>query len=86
LDNLVSLAAEAVVEDPKLSQLIEEIKKIRSTETRANILIYTEYTTSQDAVVRFLKKSNCGDVITLKGMILKKTVKQLPNDFDLKTT
>ncbi|MEW6237084.1 MAG: helicase-related protein [Candidatus Omnitrophota bacterium] len=67
LDNLASLTEKAVEEDPKLWRLVEEIHKIRSNEARANILIYTEYTTSQDAVVRFLKKSKFGDVITLKG-------------------
>jgi superfamily II DNA/RNA helicase len=54
LQALREMAEDAEREDPKLSALLEQIRAIRSTEPDANILVYTEYTDSQDAVLTYL--------------------------------
>jgi ERCC4-related helicase len=66
LENLVGLADKAIDQDPKIAALLAEIAKIRKAEPNANILVYTEYTTSQDAVVRALKEKQY-NVLTLSG-------------------
>jgi ERCC4-related helicase len=55
LDALVEMAAAAQDEDPKLSVVMDELRAIRAREPRANVLLYTEYTDSQDAVVACLE-------------------------------
>lgn len=67
LDELISLAGEATEEDPKLTQLISQIKAIRSLEPNANILVYTEYIDSQKAAVSALKKAKIGKVLEMSG-------------------
>jgi superfamily II DNA or RNA helicase len=67
LDDLVRLGEEALGEDPKIEKLISEIKAIRATEPEANVLVYTEYTTSQQAVLRALRSAGLGDIITMSG-------------------
>lgn len=57
LSELIKIAEKAVVEDPKLEVILREIQNIRANEPSANIIIYTEYTDSQDNVVKFLKDS-----------------------------
>lgn len=67
LDALIALAEEAAEEDPKLAQLVMEIEGIRSIEPAANVLIYTEYTTSQQAALRALKRVGVGEILTMSG-------------------
>ena len=68
LDALVDLADAATLEDPKLDVLVDEIRGIRADHPRANILVYTEYTDSQDALVEHLRRvTDTGD---LDGVIL----------------
>lgn len=55
LDALVEMAEAALTEDPKLPAVLDEIVAIRSTEPRANVLVYTEYTDSQDVLVDYLR-------------------------------
>ncbi len=57
LDVLVVLAEEATKEDPKLRAVLEEVFSIRKKEPSANILVYTEYTDSQDAVVAYFNQA-----------------------------
>jgi hypothetical protein len=67
LDDLVSLAEHARHEDPKLHQLVTEIAAIRQAEPEANVLVYTEYTTSQHAAASVLREASLGDVLTMSG-------------------
>ncbi|WP_016953842.1 helicase-related protein [Anabaena sp. PCC 7108] len=67
LDNLVDLAEAAIIQDPKLQQLVQEVQEIRSRIPQENVLIYTEYTTSQRAALIELQKANIGEVLTLSG-------------------
>jgi superfamily II DNA or RNA helicase len=72
LDVLVDLATDAVGEDPKLARALDEIRAIRAAEPRANILVYTEYTDSQDALVEFLRAAKAhggltGEVVAISG-------------------
>jgi ERCC4-related helicase len=72
LQKLVELADGAAQEDPKLSIIEREILAIRATEPRANVLVYTEYTDSQDAVVERLRASVragrvTGEIVSIRG-------------------
>jgi ERCC4-related helicase len=67
LDNLIALAGEARDHDPKLDVLVQCVKDIRRDEPVANVLIYTEYTDSQQAAVEALKAAKLGPVITMSG-------------------
>lgn len=66
LELLVTLADKASEYDPKISALLGELAEIRRDEPNANVLVYTEYTTSQDAVTKALKERNY-NVFTLSG-------------------
>lgn len=66
LEALVSLADQAVNHDPKLAALLGDLAEIRKAEPNANVLVYTEYTTSQAAVARALKDAGY-NVLTLSG-------------------
>jgi superfamily II DNA or RNA helicase len=67
LDDLVSLAEVAAHEDPKLHQLVAEIAAIRREEPGANVMVYTEYTTSQQAAAEALHTARLEDVLTMSG-------------------
>src|SRR5439155_7655697 len=67
LDELIGIAASAVGQDPKLSTVVAQVQAIRAAEPRANILIYTEYTDSQNALVAALQNANMGAVLTMCG-------------------
>jgi len=67
LDDLINLAEEASQEDPKLQTLIEEIKTIRREKPNANILVYTEYISSQQAAIKALKKAELGVILEMSG-------------------
>jgi SNF2 family DNA or RNA helicase len=67
LDELVSLADQAANQDPKLQELLELIQAIRKEEPAANILIYTEYVDSLNAVTAHLCGKGLGEVMTMCG-------------------
>jgi superfamily II DNA or RNA helicase len=67
LDELGGLAEEALDHDPKPEQLAEEIAAIRQTAPESNVLVYTEYTSSQRALVRALRRAGLGQVLTMSG-------------------
>lgn len=52
---LLDLARNAQGQDAKLDQLLAELRRIRDKEPAANVLVYTEYTDSQDAAVEHLR-------------------------------
>jgi ERCC4-related helicase len=54
LAHLVALADSARAEDPKREALLAELEAIREAEPAASVLVYTEYTDSQDAVLEWL--------------------------------
>jgi len=65
-EEILNLAEKASAEDPKIHRLISEIKSIRATEPGANIIVFTEYTDSQEVVVKALNAEKA-----LSGMVLK---------------
>jgi len=72
LDALVEMAQAAEDEDPKLSVVVEQLCAIREREPRANVLVYTEYTDSQDAVVTRLRVAReqgdlDGEILVISG-------------------
>ena len=72
LDALVTLAEEARPQDPKLSAVLGQVQAIRQAKPVANILVYTEYTDSQDSLVAYLKAalaqgSLSGEVLAISG-------------------
>ncbi len=67
LAELTRLALEAQAHDPKLEQLVAEIRAISDAEPGANVLVYTEYIDSQRAAVRALQQARLGDVLTMSG-------------------
>ncbi len=72
LDALVEMADAAVSEDPKLATALDELRAIRKAEPRANVLVYTEYTDSQDALVDHLRSAVAageldGEVLAISG-------------------
>ncbi|MEP0835186.1 DEAD/DEAH box helicase family protein [Microcoleus sp. AS-A8] len=67
LDNLVDLADAATSQDPKLQQLVREIQGIRAQIPNTNVLVYTEYTTSQRAAAKALRDAGVGEVLTMSG-------------------
>lgn len=67
LEELTGLCARAERADPKLEWLLEEISAIRSAEPEANVLVYTEYQDSQEAVVKALKAGGLGRVLRMSG-------------------
>jgi hypothetical protein len=66
---LVRLGLDAEAHDPKLSAIILEVRLIRLSHPRANILIYTEYTDSQVAAARALSLAPGieGEVLSIGG-------------------
>ncbi len=72
LRELVELAEAAEAEDPKLTGVIGEIAAIRAEEPGANVLVYSEYADSQQAVAEALKGAIqrgglTGAVLTIAG-------------------
>ncbi|HND29763.1 MAG TPA: helicase-related protein [Myxococcota bacterium] len=68
LRSLVALAEAAANDDVKLDAIVREVRRIRAAEPRANVLVYTEYTDSQDAVVVALKSATFGgEVLAISG-------------------
>ena len=67
LKHLLALADLAIGNDPKLDQIVSEIQGIRAEEPDANVLVYTEYTKTQQALVSHLEAAQLGDVLALSG-------------------
>lgn len=73
LDELIGIAESATGQDPKLSTVVSQVQAIRAAEPRANVLIYTEYTDSQAALVAALQNAAVGPVVTMSGELDEKT-------------
>ena len=67
LDELIALAEKAIPQDPKLDYLVKEVREIRKQEPESNILIFTEYIDSQEAVLKILSEENFGKIISISG-------------------
>jgi superfamily II DNA or RNA helicase len=67
LKHLLTLADAASGHDPKLDQILTEINSIRNEESDANVLVYTEYTTTQRSLVAHLTAAGIGEVLALSG-------------------
>ncbi|MCC6556006.1 MAG: DEAD/DEAH box helicase, partial [Polyangiaceae bacterium] len=72
LARLLDIAADAAAEDPKLRVLLEQIQAIRREEPRANVLVYTEYTDSLEAVSEALAAAAgrgelTGEILSIRG-------------------
>ncbi len=72
LEGLIQIAEQAESLDPKLSQLVEEVNRLRATEPSANVLVYTEYTDSQLVAVEALRAAIAagrlgGAVLSIQG-------------------
>jgi hypothetical protein len=65
LSHLLDLAEQAKDHDPKLREVAAQIEEIRRSEPNANVLVYTEYVTSQHAAKDALKR--LGEVLTMSG-------------------
>ncbi|MCD4652999.1 SWF/SNF helicase family protein, partial [bacterium] len=81
LTGLIELAEKAENEDPKISRLLDIIREIRAKEPYSNILIYTEYTTSQKVVAHALKNEFKGKVMTMSGEDDNKDRKKITDQF-----
>ncbi|MGO9465688.1 MAG: helicase-related protein [Isosphaeraceae bacterium] len=69
LDELINLAETCLHRDPKIDRVKEVISEIRKAEPRANILIYTEYVDSQNALAEALHNApEIGQVATMSGL------------------
>ena len=72
LRRLAEVARAAEGEDPKVARAVEVLVGIRVAEPNANVLVYTEYTDSQDALVEKLLAAVAagtlsGEVVALRG-------------------
>ena len=67
LEKLIEIAGKTLKSDLKINKLIKEIQTIRTSEPLANILVYTEYTDSQEAVIGELEQARLGEVLSLSG-------------------
>ena len=68
LHALIALGEAAAPHDPKLAALVSEIRTIRAERPRANVLVYTEYTDSQDAALSALRAAGIeGEVLAISG-------------------
>lgn len=86
LEDLMALADRALSQDPKLETTLEVLLHIRSVEPRANVLIYTEYTDSQEALKSVLDKAVgegrlTGTVVSLNGDDDVATRKKVTDEF-----
>jgi superfamily II DNA or RNA helicase len=81
LADLCELAEAALDEDPKLQVVADQVCDIRAECPRANVLVYTEYTDSQDALVEQLKAEGVGEVMSLSGADDDKTRQKITERF-----
>jgi len=73
LSELYDLADAALDDDPKLRVIADQIAAIRAESPHANVLVYTEYTDSQDALADYLKARKLGDILKFSGNDDEKT-------------
>jgi len=65
---LADLARQATAEDPKPAAVLREVQAIREAQPDANILIYTEYSDSQEFLAQVLRGAGLeGEVLALSG-------------------
>ncbi len=67
INKLISLAEKAIDCDPKFECLIKEIKNIRGNAPEANILVFTEYTDSQEIIIKKLEEAILGKILRIHG-------------------
>jgi len=67
LAELYDLATATVGQDPKLDVIADQIRTIRGECPSANVLVYTEYIDSQDALSQYLRHQELGEILTLSG-------------------
>lgn len=67
LKHLLELAERTLGADPKFDRVLEEIETIRKSEPDANVLVFTEYTTTQQALLTYLTAHGIGEVFALSG-------------------
>jgi len=67
LSELSDLAIRAAAQDPKLAALKSEIQDIRKESPNANVLIYSEYTDSQEVIAKYLTNAKLGTILRLSG-------------------
>ena len=88
LDALVEVAEDAMSEDPKLAALRAELCRIRGAAPRANVLVYTEYTDTQDEARDVVKAALgqgelTGEVLTICGDDDEKTRIRITERFSI---
>lgn len=86
LHELLRLAQAAEAEDPKLARLMAEIQAIRADKPQANILVYTEYTDSQIAVLERLRHGCTqgqltGEILAISGIDSERARTQVTERF-----
>jgi len=67
LDALLALGEAAQRQDPKLVEVLFQIADIRREEPQANVLVYTEYTDSQAALLEKLRASGMEGILSMNG-------------------
>jgi SNF2 family DNA or RNA helicase len=65
--SIIESGERALLYDPKLDALVDEIGQIKKEEPSANILIFTEYTDSQAKILERLKAENLGKILSMFG-------------------
>ena len=68
LNELLRLGERALPNDPKLAAIAGEIRAIRAERPDANVLVYTEYTDSQQAAVQALRQTCDAEVLAISGL------------------
>lgn len=81
LEELRELATAAADQDPKLQQLVATIRELRAAEPGANVLVYTEYTRSQEAALTFLRAADIGPLLSMSGSDDETTRRQVTERF-----
>ena len=81
LSDLCDAADGALDEDPKPRIIAEQIRAIRSGCPKANVLVYTEYTDSQDAIADHLNAQKLGVILKLSGKDDEKTRQTITERF-----
>lgn len=67
LEDLLEIAERAKAHDPKLEALANKIQAIREKEPGANVLVYTEYTDTQEAVMGALRNLEGIKLLSMSG-------------------
>lgn len=81
LEALLKLGPEAQSQDPKLDEVLLQIAEIRRGEPGANVLIYTEYTDSQGALMEKLRSAGLEGVLSMNGEDSEEERSRITNSF-----